>query len=68
MKEKTSMLVDIDPKEAVLLIELIEMLFKEWYIARNDRQQRLKNIQKITAKKEHQKTTETQGNNVKMPH
>ena len=58
MKEKIGMLVDIDPKEASLLVELIEMLFKEWYVVRNERQERLKSIQKLIAKKEKQNTTE----------
>ncbi len=38
IKEPTGMLVDIKPKEATLLVELIEILFKDWYIARNERQ------------------------------
>ena len=52
MKEKTGILIDIEPKEATLLIELIEMLFKDWYIARHERQKKLKKIRKIIMQKE----------------
>ena len=37
MKQPADVIVDIDPEEAGLLITLIETLFKEWYVARNDR-------------------------------
>ena len=57
MKEPTSMLVDIDPGEATLLVELIEMLFKDWYIARNERQQRLNKIKETTMQKEQKRNS-----------
>ena len=38
-----------------LLIQLIETLFKDWYVAKNERQQRLKNIQEVAIKKEQQR-------------
>lgn len=68
IKKPTGILIDIEPEEATLLIQLIETLFKDWYVARNERQQRLKNIQAITKKKEQQKTTEIKINNAKMSH
>ena len=68
MKIQTNILIDIEPEEATLLIQLIEPLFKDWYVARNERQQRLKDIQEITIKKEQQKTAEEKTKNVKAPH
>ena len=56
MEKPTGILIDIEPQEATLLIQLIETLFKDWYVARNERQQRLKSIQEVTIKKEQQKT------------
>lgn len=39
MEKDTDIIVDIDPDEANRLIKLIELLMKEWYIARQDRAQ-----------------------------
>lgn len=55
MKEKIGILIDIDPEEATLLIELIEMLFKDWYVAQYERQQRLNKIKKISQEKKQSK-------------
>ena len=66
MEKPTGILIDIEPEEAKLLIQLIETLFKDWYIARNERQERLKAIQAISAKKEQQKISEEK--NTKAPH
>ena len=55
MEQPTGMLIDIEPNEATLLIQLIETLFKDWYVARYERQQNLKNIQEITTTKVQQK-------------
>ena len=56
MQKPTGIFIDIEKDEADLLIQLIETLFKDWYVAKNERQKRLASIQKITAKKEEQKT------------
>jgi hypothetical protein len=40
--------VHVDPDEAQILIELIETLIKDWYIARYERQKRLKAIKQIS--------------------
>ena len=55
MQKPTGILIDIEKQEATLLIQLIETLFKDWYVAKHERQQRLKSIQKTTTKKEEQK-------------
>ena len=56
MKFEGDIVVDIEPEEADLLIELIEMLFREWYVAQHERKERLQNIQRITIEKEQQQT------------
>ena len=37
MEKDINLVIDVDPDEAQTLIQLIEMLFKEWYIARKER-------------------------------
>jgi hypothetical protein len=44
MKKDINLIVDVEPHEARLLIELIETLFEEWYVARNEREQRMRKI------------------------
>ena len=51
MEKDIDVIVDVDPDEAQALIELIELLFEEWYVARNARQARLAKVQKIGAAK-----------------
>lgn len=47
MEQDINMIVEVEQHEAELLIKLIEMLFKEWYIARHDRSLALSRIQKL---------------------
>ena len=63
MEQPTGMLIDIKPEEATLLIQLIETLFKDWYVTRHERQQRLKDIQAITTKKIQKKSISKQNDN-----
>jgi hypothetical protein len=51
MAKDVDVIVAIDPDEAQLLIELIETLFDEWYVARNSRQERLSKIAQLSAEK-----------------
>jgi hypothetical protein len=51
MEKDVSVIIDIDPGEATNLIELIEMLFEEWYVARNEREKRLSRVASINADK-----------------
>lgn len=44
MEADINVIVDVEPDEATLLIGLLELLFQEWYIARDDRDKRLKAI------------------------
>jgi hypothetical protein len=44
MEKDINVIVDVDPNEAQVLIELIELLVKDWYVVRHDREQRLESI------------------------
>lgn len=51
MEKDINLIIDVDPGEAQALIELIEMLFDEWYVARYKREQRLAAVKAIAAEK-----------------
>lgn len=51
MEKDINIIVDVDPKEAQVLIELVEMLFDEWYVARHKREQRLTRLKEIAGDK-----------------
>ena len=42
MEKNVNLIIDVDSKEAGLMIWLIETLFEEWYIARHDKEQKMK--------------------------
>jgi len=44
MEKDINIIVDVEPEEAQLLIELIETLFDEWYVAQHKREQRFAKI------------------------
>lgn len=51
MEHDVNLIIDIEPGEAQALIELIEMLFDEWYVEQHNRTERLKKIAAIGEKK-----------------
>ena len=51
MEKDINVIVEVEPGEAQALIELTELLFEEWYVARHKRQQRLISIQEMAAAK-----------------
>lgn len=51
MEKDINIIVDVEPNEAAALIGLIEMLFEEWYVAREKRANSLKAITAIAAGK-----------------
>lgn len=51
MEKDINVVVDVDPDEAGLLIELTETLFDEWYIERNKRAQRFAKVAALAAEK-----------------
>ncbi len=55
MEKDINTIIDVDPGEAQALISLIEILIKEWYIARYEKAQRMQQIKNIAAKKEEAK-------------
>ncbi len=62
MEKDINLVINVDPEEAQLLIRLIEILIKDWYVTRHERQKHLKNIvgtahKKSEQKKENNKTT-----------
>lgn len=55
MEKDINQIVEVDEKEAALLIGLIEMLIEEWYVSRYERQQRLANIKQLGQDKDTQR-------------
>jgi hypothetical protein len=55
MEKDINLIVDVDPDEAKKLIELIEILLEEWYIARNRRQEKLQSIKAINEAKQQER-------------
>jgi hypothetical protein len=51
MEKDINIIVDVDPDEAKLLIELIETLLREWYIAREERKTRMGALVTAASKK-----------------
>ncbi|WP_434663400.1 DUF4145 domain-containing protein [Paraburkholderia sp. A3BS-1L] len=51
MQQDINVIVDVDPSEARLLIELTETLFEEWYIARENRKAKMAAIVQAAAGK-----------------
>lgn len=52
MEKDINIIVDVEPNEAQMLIELVEMLFQEWYIARHTRNERLQAITALGTQKQ----------------
>jgi hypothetical protein len=46
-----NLIVDVEPDEAMALVNLTELLFQEWYVARYDRQSRLGKVRAIAGSK-----------------
>lgn len=44
MEKDINLIIEVDPREAAQLIGLIELLMTDWYIARHNRQERLKGV------------------------
>jgi hypothetical protein len=52
MEADINVIVDVDPDEATLLINLIETLLADWYIARHNREERVAKIKAVAAEKQ----------------
>jgi Domain of unknown function (DUF4145) len=55
MEKDVDLIVNVEPNEAQALIEITEMLFEEWYVARKLREDRLGKVQAIATAKEEQR-------------
>jgi len=56
MEQDINLIVDIEPKEADLLVGLIEILLKDWYIARYEREIHLDAVRQLGIEKKQPKT------------
>ena len=56
MEKDINVIIDVDPNEATQLIGLIEILVKDWYITRHERQERLTAIAALANTKQAAKT------------
>lgn len=56
MEKDVNMIVDIEPAEASLLINLIEDLFDEWYVVKHERQERQSKLIALAKAKKQAKT------------
>jgi Domain of unknown function (DUF4145) len=61
MEKDINVIVDVDSGEAQAMIDLIELLFEEWYVARNSRQVKLAKIKSIAEEKVAAKKAEPSG-------
>lgn len=52
MERDIDVIVSVDPDEAQVLIELIETLLEEWYVARHKRQSRFSSLKTMAEEKE----------------
>jgi hypothetical protein len=52
MEADINVIVDVDPDEAKLLIELVETVIKETYVRRDERRQRIKRVTDLAAEKD----------------
>lgn len=52
MEKDINLIIDVEPSEAKLLLELIELLFEEWYIHKYEREQKLNGIIELAKSKD----------------
>lgn len=60
MESDINLIVDVDPQEADLLIGLIEVLLKDWYITREARKAHLSSLVQLAAEKDNDKKKKPQ--------
>ena len=44
MEKDINAIVDVEPREAALLLQLIETLIEQWYVERHERDQRMESV------------------------
>lgn len=55
MEKDIDLIIDVEPDEATILIQLIELLIVEWYVYKHERELKLKSIIDISQTKENKK-------------
>jgi hypothetical protein len=60
MEKDVNLIIEVDPEEAGLLIWLIETLFEEWYVARHERETKMKALAKLADDKKATKSPSQQ--------
>ncbi|TGK20303.1 DUF4145 domain-containing protein [Leptospira fluminis] len=55
MEKDINQIIDVEPKEAELLVQLIEILLRGWYISKHEQEMRLNSIIQIADQKESEK-------------
>ncbi len=55
MEQDINVIIEVEPNEANLLTNLIEILMKDWYIAKHEREESLRSIAKLGQSKKAQK-------------
>ncbi|MGL5632893.1 MAG: hypothetical protein ACRDD3_11080, partial [Azovibrio sp.] len=58
MEKDIDLIIDVDPDEAQMLINLIESLIQDWYVVRHERDERLQNLVSVAATKQEQRCSE----------
>lgn len=52
MEKDVSLIVDVEPDEAELLLQLLDSLIDDWYVARHEREKRAARLKAIVAEKD----------------
>ena len=55
MEKDINVIIDVEPVEAQKLIDLIEILFREWYVQRHNRAKSLENLRNIADVKQEER-------------
>jgi hypothetical protein len=55
MEKDINLIVDVDPNEASILLQLIEQLVEDWYVTKHEREKRLNSIIEISQTKDKQR-------------
>ncbi len=62
MEKDINLIIDVEPEEAQLLIGLIEILIKDWYVAKHERQKHLESIIGVAGTKAEEKKSNKSSN------
>ena len=60
MEKDINIIVDVEPKEAQLLIGLIERLINDWYIARKNKEDHMAELKELVKSKDEKKNKKNQ--------